>query len=303
MSSSAAQNIYDTEDFFHNYAQLPRMKQGLAGASEWPLLYRMLPPVAGRRVLDLGCGDGILSLWAASEGAAQVNAYDISVNMLQRAREKAEALFAAGDDNRNKNKKPPVFARMDLEDVNLDMPDGSVDVCISGLALHYVSNFDALLSRVFRAMKPGGSFVFSIEHPMYTAPVVPGFRPMVQDAAAADAAVSSQNATGSSSGQGSAAQDSGSKFFWPVDSYFSEGQREVTWLNGGVQKQHRTMASYFNMLVAAGFVVKDMAEWGSTEDARRKHPDWPENVCPRFLLLAAQKPAAVEEPASTPARL
>ncbi|TLD23918.1 hypothetical protein PspLS_06666 [Pyricularia sp. CBS 133598] len=283
MSSSTAQNIYDTEDFFQNYAQLPRMQQGLAGASEWPQFYRMLPPVAGRRVLDLGCGDGILSLWAASEGAAQVNAYDISVNMLQRAHENAEALFA-GESHRNK--KPPVFARMDLEDVNLEMPDGSVDVCVSGLALHYVSNFDALLRRVFRAMKPGGSFVFSIEHPMYTAPVVPGFRPM-DDAAA----------------QSTTDNNSGSKFFWPVDSYFSEGQREVTWLNGGVQKQHRTMASYFNMLIAAGFVVNDMAEWGSTEDARRKHPDWPENVCPRFLLLAAQKPVVLEEPASTSARL
>ncbi|KAI6360191.1 hypothetical protein MCOR25_006806 [Pyricularia grisea] len=299
MPSSTAQNIYDSEDFFQNYAQLPRMKQGLAGASEWPLLYRMLPPVAGRRVLDLGCGDGILSLWAASEGAAQVNAYDISLNMLQRARQNADVIFADDD---NKNKRAPVFARMDLEDVNLDhIPDGSVDVCVSGLALHYVSNFDALLSRVFRAMKPGGSFVFSIEHPMYTAPVVPGFRPMEDVAAAA-----AENATDdNSNGQGPAAatQESGSKFFWPVDSYFSEGQREVTWLNGGVQKQHRTMASYFNMLVAAGFVVKDMAEWGSTEDARRKHPDWPENVCPRFLLLAAQKPAAVDESASTSARL
>ncbi|TLS26935.1 hypothetical protein PpBr36_04515 [Pyricularia pennisetigena] len=301
MSSSTAQNIYDSEDFFHNYAQLPRMKQGLAGASEWPLLYRMLPPVTGRRVLDLGCGDGILSLWAASEGAAQVNAYDISLNMLRRARENADVLFA-GDDYQSK--RAPVFARMDLEDVNLDIPDGSVDVCVSGLALHYVSNFDALLSRVFRAMKPGGSFVFSIEHPMYTAPVVPGFRPMEDTAAAAQNPAGKNNNNNHNNGQGSvAAQESGPKFFWPVDSYFSEGQREVTWLNGGVQKQHRTMASYFNMLVAAGFVVKDMAEWGSTEDARRKHPDWPENVCPRFLLLAAQKPAAVDEPASTSARL
>ena len=66
------QNIYDDPEFFAGYSRLPRSLDGLDGAPEWPALRAMLPPLRGRRVLDLGCGFGWFCRWARQQGAAQV---------------------------------------------------------------------------------------------------------------------------------------------------------------------------------------------------------------------------------------
>ncbi len=73
-----AQNIYDDPEFFAGYSRLPRSLDGLDGAPEWPALRAMLPPLRGRRVLDLGCGFGWFSRWARQQGAAQVMGLDVS---------------------------------------------------------------------------------------------------------------------------------------------------------------------------------------------------------------------------------
>ena len=47
----------------------------------------MLPELAGKRGVDLGCGFGWFCRWAREEGAARVLGLDVSANMLARARE------------------------------------------------------------------------------------------------------------------------------------------------------------------------------------------------------------------------
>src|ERR671919_2170952 len=81
-----AQNIYDNPAFFAGYSQLPRQLHGLAGAPEWPAIRAMLPDLAGKRVVDLGCGFGWASRWMREQGAASVLALDLSQNMIERAR-------------------------------------------------------------------------------------------------------------------------------------------------------------------------------------------------------------------------
>ncbi len=63
------QNIYDDPAFFEGYSRLNRSIHGLDGAPEWPALRALLPDLHGRRVLDLGCGYGWFSRWAAGQGA------------------------------------------------------------------------------------------------------------------------------------------------------------------------------------------------------------------------------------------
>ena len=45
----------------------------------------------------------------------------------------------------------------------------SFDLVFSSLALHYVRDFAGVCRNVARMLVPGGSFVFSVEHPVFTA--------------------------------------------------------------------------------------------------------------------------------------
>jgi SAM-dependent methyltransferase len=157
-----AQNIYDDPDFFAGYADLPRSVYGLEGAPEWPALRALLPPLAGRRVVDLGCGFGWFCRWAAARGAASVLGLDLSERMLERAvRETTDPAVS--------------YRRADLEAVELD--PGAFDLAFSSLALHYLPDVDRVLAGVRRALAPGGVLVASVEHPIHTAPSSPGFVP------------------------------------------------------------------------------------------------------------------------------
>ena len=154
------QNVYDDERFFEAYGRLPRSIQGLDGAPEWPALRALLPPLDGRRVLDLGCGFGWFCRWAREHGAARVLGVDVSERMLARATAETHDPAIA-------------YVRADLE--RLEVPAAAFDLAYSSLALHYVVDLAGLLARVHAALAPGGALVFSVEHPLCTALADPGW--------------------------------------------------------------------------------------------------------------------------------
>ncbi|WP_459615842.1 class I SAM-dependent methyltransferase [Bordetella sp. 2513F-2] len=153
-----AQNIYDNPDFFAGYSQLPRQVHGLQGAPEWPAIRAMLPPLAGRRVADLGCGFGWASRWMRSQGAVSVLGVDLSQNMIGRARADTA--------------DPAIEYRIaDLE--TLALPEAAFDLVHSALAFHYVADFRRLARMIHKALVPGGYLVFTIEHPIFMAAAHP----------------------------------------------------------------------------------------------------------------------------------
>jgi SAM-dependent methyltransferase len=242
------QNIYDNPEFFAGYSRLGRSVDGLAGAAEWPVLRAMLPELHGRAVVDLGCGFGWFCRWAREQGAARVLGLDVSEKMLARAT--AETTDPA-----------IVYQRADLESFALAAE--AFDLAYSSLALHYVRHLDGLLATVHGALVPGAAFVFSVEHPIYTAPTRPGW---IGDA------------TG--------------RRIWPVDSYLSEGPRETDWLAKGVIKQHRTIGTYLNALRHHGFALERLEEWGPSDAQIAARPEWAdERRRPPFLLVAAMRAA------------
>lgn len=240
------QNIYDNAEFFEGYSRLPRSVGGLDAAPEWPSLRALLPELSGRRVLDLGCGYGWFCRWARAQGAAEVRGLDVSERMLERARSTTadEAI---------------VYARADLDTVLFEPQ--SVDLVFSSLTFHYLVDLGRLFREASMALRPGGSLVFSVEHPIYTAPTAPGF---------------------------GKAPDGRS--LWPLDSYLEEGPRRTDWLAKGVIKQHRTVGTYVRLLLEAGFAIRHLEEWGPTPEQISAHPEWrDERARPPFLLMAAEK--------------
>ncbi len=144
---------------------------------------------------------------------------------------------------------------------NLDLPVGAFDLVYSSLALHYIADLDGLMAQVQGALVPGGSLVFSVEHPIYTAPAAAGW---------------SEGAAG--------------RKIWPVDRYLDEGPRTTDWLAKGVIKQHRTIGTYLNLLIRLGFTIAHVEEWGPTAAQIAARPELAvERDRPPFLLVAAQR--------------
>ncbi|KAH7006532.1 S-adenosyl-L-methionine-dependent methyltransferase [Fusarium venenatum] len=243
------QNIYDNAEFFAEYSALDRSIKGLDGAPEWPRLRSYIPDLKGLDVLDLGCGFGWFARWARSTGASMVRGIEISNNMLSRARAMT-------------NDTKIIYEQADLDNTNLsEYGTDKYDVVFSSLTLHYLVNLPELIQQVQTVLKPGGTFVCSIEHPIYTAPSKAEF---ITDAVSG-------------------------REYWPLDSYQKEGLRVTDWLAEGVQKQHRTVASYVNLLLKAGFRIAEFDEWCPTPEEMEKCGWHRVLERPVYLLISAVK--------------
>lgn len=210
-------DIYDDDQFFQKYSKMNRSKLGLAGAGEWPTLQQLLPDFRGLSVLDLGCGYGWHCRYASEHGAKSVVGVDLSEKMLTVARDQTTATNVT-------------YLKADIATVSF--PENQFDVVISSLAFHYLPSFAQVTAAVHGYLKPQGRFIFSVEHPVFTAE---GHQDWVYDAA-------------------------GKISYFPVDRYFDEGQRLTNFLDTPVTKYHRTLTTYFEDLVSHGFTVDHLQE-------------------------------------------
>ncbi|WP_440962115.1 class I SAM-dependent methyltransferase [Paenibacillus nitricinens] len=240
------QNKYDDTNFFSAYKQMPRSIGGLKAAGEWHVLQPLIPDLHNKSVLDLGCGFGWHCLYAREQQASSVVGVDISEKMLQEARGKTD--------------DPAIsYIQMPIEDI--EFASEQFDVVISSLAMHYVASFEAICRKVHAYLKPGGSFIFSVEHPIFT----------------------------SRNEQDWYVDDQGNRLHWPVDHYQSEGLRETTFLTENVIKYHRTISTYFNDLIGAGFAIKAVKEPKPSDEMSNDPWMKDEDRRPMFLIISAQK--------------
>jgi SAM-dependent methyltransferase len=245
------QNIYDDPRFFAGYSRLERFGAGWTKALEHPSFMGLLPDVAGKRVLDLGCGAGQLAVRLAELGAMEVIGVDVSERMLELAR--------------SERAHPRVtYLRAAIEDV--EFPPDRFELVVSSLALHYVEDYPALVRRVARWLIAGGVFVYSTEHPVYTA----------RDPA-----------------DGWVLDGEGRRLHWALDDYAEEGLREQRWFVAGVRKYHRTIATLLNGLIDAGLAVERVLEPVPSAEALRRRPEFiDERRRPPFLLVRSRKAQA-----------
>jgi SAM-dependent methyltransferase len=114
-----------------------------------PAILDLAGDVAGRRILDAGCGSGPLSAALRDRGAT-VTGFDSSTKMLELARERL------GDG-----------ADLHMADLGrpLPFPDGAFDDVIACLVLHYLQDWTAPLAELRRVLKPGGRLIVAVDHP------------------------------------------------------------------------------------------------------------------------------------------
>ena len=240
-------NEYDNPRFFHEYAQMARSVGGLEAAGEWHQLQPLFPELEGKHVLDLGCGYGWHCKYATEHGAKRVLGIDASERMLGEARQR--------------NADPRIEYRLCAIE-KYEYPEHTWDLVVSNLALHYVEDLDTVFENVHRTLTPGGTFLFNIEHPTFTAGV----------------------------NQDWIYNEDGAPRYWPIDDYFCPGERHTNFLDCDVVKQHHTLTQILGGLLATGFTIQAVKEAEPSSDMMDLPGMSDELRRPMMLLVKADAP-------------
>ena len=143
--------------------------------------FKIMGPVEGKALLDVGCGDGQNSVMLAQMGA-RVTGIDVSPGAIEVARRRAEV---NGVSDRVRFVCAPVE--------KADLPDGSFDIVWGeGILHHVLDDLELVLRHLARCAKRGGVLIFS--EPINLSPMLrrirqsipirtdatPGERPMLR---------------------------------------------------------------------------------------------------------------------------
>ena len=245
-----SQNIFDNDAFFEGYSRL-RQGENYNDLLEQPAMRELTPDVAGLDVLDIGCGWGGNCAAFSDAGARSVLGIDISVKMLSRAR--------------RENSRPNVEYRL-MDMCELGELEGGYNLVYSSLVFHYARDFQKLMADISRLLLPGGTLLFSQEHPVVTATegLQGHFIP----------------------------NDRGEPAYYAFSDYFKSGLRVSEWFVEGVEDHHRTMGEIVTSVARAGLSIDTLCEPAPSEEAIRRLPALrKELIKPAFLIVRAVKPA------------
>lgn len=217
-------SVYDNPVFFERYLTLRENPNSVNELIEKPTMFALLPPLAGKRVLDLGCGVGDHLQVYLQRGASQVVGLDLSQSMLKQA----EIHFANAGWDRTAYR----FYHGSMAELE-QVEESAFDVITSSFAFHYIADFPALLAQIHAKLADNGVLIFSQEHPIVTS-----YR------------------------EGHRWEKNAEKqqVAYRLNFYRDEGERERNWFKQPFKTYHRTMATIFNQLIQAGFSLEQVEE-------------------------------------------
>jgi 2-polyprenyl-3-methyl-5-hydroxy-6-metoxy-1,4-benzoquinol methylase len=182
-----------------------------------PIVLGMCEPLEQISVLDLGCGEGYCSRELKRRGADHVYGIDLSEGMILAAQQQ--------DTIDHLGIKYESRCATDLSHIQ----DASFDRVLAVFLFNYltVEQMNQCMSEVFRVLRPGGKFIFSVPHPSFPFMRSPEY-PFYFDVG-----------------------DAG--YFSQCDQQFPGRiwKRDGTWLD--VQLVHKPLETYFDSLRNSGF--------------------------------------------------
>ncbi len=205
-----------------------------------PAFLKMLPAIAGLRGLDVGCGEGHNTRLLAKQGAFMTG-IDISAAFIRHARaaERGES---------------PGIEYYVASAHHLPFGNERFDFVTAFMSLMDMPGLPAVLSEIYRILKAGGFFQFSITHPVTNAPIHgkvktgPGNKE-----AASIAGYFDENET------------LGSIEEWLFSAAPAEEKSKFTRFK--VPRFHRTLATWINALIDHGFNIRRIGEPVASEEA------------------------------------
>jgi 2-polyprenyl-3-methyl-5-hydroxy-6-metoxy-1,4-benzoquinol methylase len=120
-----------------------------------PATLNLLALSAGESLLEIACGNGAFARKMAQFGI-HVVACDFSANLLERARERT-----------SDHHIEYILIDVTKEDQLLALGEQRFDAAVCNMALMDIPTIDPLFSALSHLLKPGGRFVFSVQHPCF----------------------------------------------------------------------------------------------------------------------------------------
>ena len=115
---------------------------------------QLIGPVAGKHVLEIGCGGAQCGIAFAKLGAI-VSGVDIAAAQIEYARELCQ-----------KNNVTITFYQRDMTDLT-PIASESQDIVFSSWAFPYVDDLLSCFKEAYRVLKPDGLFIWSVWHPIF----------------------------------------------------------------------------------------------------------------------------------------
>lgn len=144
-----SKSVYNDRDFAESYSNKIEYNSHNA-LYERPAVFSLIEDPAGKKILDAGCGPGVLSSVLVDKGAS-VTAIDYSSEMIRLTNERIE----------NKAR----IIEFNLNDPLDIFKDEEFDIIVSSLTIHYLKDLRLFFSECNRILKDDGYMVFSTHHP------------------------------------------------------------------------------------------------------------------------------------------
>ncbi|MBL7710748.1 MAG: class I SAM-dependent methyltransferase [Chitinophagaceae bacterium] len=227
-----------------------------------PSFFEILPDIKGKKGIDIGCGEGHNTRLLADQGAI-VEAIDIAPLFI----ENAKAL----------EKEHPLGINYSLASAtHLPFQNQTFDFATSFMCLMDIPDQEMVLKEVFRVLKSGGFFQFSIEHPCFKTPHLKKVKTLA-----------------------------GKTYAFEIGGYFSETNGKIEeWIFGDaptgtkhkfskfkVPNFHKTLSFWMNSIIKSGFSIEQVLEPYPGGNILRDKPSMHgASIVAYFLHIRCRKP-------------
>ncbi len=241
-----AQSIREGMDVFRDLYSLPAFLD-------------FVGPIRGKRVLDIGCGEGYNTRFFAQRGA-QVVGVDLSKEMIRLAQEE-------------ENKTKLGIRYFNASWTDLSIFEEEFDIILSTMALMDGPGYEEALKEFYRVLKNDGALFFSVSHPCF---LPPGY-------------VNLKDTCGISTHKviNNYPKEGPWEFTWQLSKNANKSDSQtVTSIS-----YHRTLSTYINHLLQTGFILKKIDEPLPSEEACKQNSRLKiaRDVAPSFLFIHATK--------------
>ncbi|MBW3615552.1 MAG: class I SAM-dependent methyltransferase [Actinobacteria bacterium] len=197
------------------------------------------------RVLDVGTGEGQVARLAAVRGATSVVGVDPTWAQIEVARRRGGG---------------PAYARAGA--AQLPFGDAAFDAVVACLVFEHIDDVDAAIAEVGRVLRPGGRFLFFLNHPLLQTPNSGWIDDTILD-----------------------------EQYWRIGSYLVEDcSVEEVEKNVFIPFIHRPLSRYVNSMAANGLLVTLMEEPAPPPGFLARAEEYSlAATIPRLLFLRAEK--------------